>query len=247
VGQWYRAPRPGRGFRDGVYHRRMPVTARYDGLADWYDAHLGDFTKSASALLLELIGPGPGRCLEIGCGGGIHLPALAEAGWSVVGVDVSSDQLRVARRRMPAAELILADATALPLPDRSFEAVVAAFVETDVDDFKAVVREAARVLRPSGRFACVGTHPCFTGPFARLEEDGTRRIFPGYRDAGWADDGPGLAEEGLRRKVGVRHVPLAELLSAPLAAGLTLDRIEEPGDEPIPMRIAFAATKGTRR
>ena len=225
------------------YHRRMPATARYDGLADWYDAHLGDFTTSATRILVDLIGPGPGRCLEVGCGGGVHLPALAAAGWSVVGVDVSADQLRVARRRMPASELILADAAVLPLPDASFDAVVAAFVETDVDDFGAVVREAARVLRPGGRFACVGTHPCFTGPFARLEDDGTRRIFAGYRDAAWADDGPGLAAEGLRRKVGVRHVPLAELLSAPLGAGLRLDRVEEPGDEPIPMRIAFAATK----
>jgi ubiquinone/menaquinone biosynthesis C-methylase UbiE len=221
----------------------VPGPPRYDGLAEWYDAHLGDFTLSATPVLLELIGNGPGRCLEVGCGGGVHLPALAVAGWSVAGVDVSADQLRVARRRLPHVELVHADAAELPFADSSFDAVVAAFVETDVDDFASVVREAARVLCPGGRFACVGTHPCFTGPFARLEEDGTRRIFPGYREAGWADDGPGLAETGLRRKVGVRHVPLAELLHAPLAAGLTLERVEEPGDEPIPLVLAFSAAK----
>jgi ubiquinone/menaquinone biosynthesis C-methylase UbiE len=46
--------------------------------------------------------------------------------WSIVGVDVSADQLAVARARAAevGAELLEADAARLPFTDASFDAVV---------------------------------------------------------------------------------------------------------------------------
>ena len=74
--------------------------ARYDGLADWYDEHLGDFAARGTAVLAELLGGGRGSCLEVGWGGGgWQLAALVAAGWTVVGVDISVDQLRIAQTR----------------------------------------------------------------------------------------------------------------------------------------------------
>lgn len=122
--------------------------ARYDGYADWYDEHRTGFTAEATAHVLDLLVDGTGHCLEVGCGGGVHLPTLHEHGWNVVGLDISADQLCVARTRVPDARLIRADAAALPFADRSFDAVVAVFVHTDLDDLAGAVREAARVLRP---------------------------------------------------------------------------------------------------
>jgi hypothetical protein len=39
----------------------------------------------------------------------------------------------------------------------------------------------------------------------------------------------------------MRHVPLAELLNAFLAAGLTIDRVAEPREQPVPFMIAVRA------
>src|SRR5690242_10926757 len=104
--------------------------AVYDGLADWYDRNVMSTERPlhavASALLSELAGSGPGRCLDVGCGGGAFLPVLLDGGWQVTGIDVSQDQLRRARARVGArAELVEGDAAALPFEAGSFDLVVA--------------------------------------------------------------------------------------------------------------------------
>jgi len=113
--------------------------ARYDGLADWYDTWserpaVASFSGEAVAAALRLLGAGPGRCLDVGCGGGRLLVALADAGWTPTGVDLSADQLRVADARAGglADALLQADAASLPFADRVFDAVVSTFTHTDV-------------------------------------------------------------------------------------------------------------------
>ena len=220
-------------------HDSLP-TARYDGFADWYDENLAPYIEAAGRELLALLGPGPGRCLDLGCGTGLNLRRLTDAGWSVVGVDLSSDQLRRARARAPAGvELVQADATALPFADASFDAVACALLHTDVDDFAAICREAARVLRPGGHLAYVGIHPCFVGPFARNPAGQPPELHPGYRDTAWTNEG---FSDGIRRRTGARHVPLAELLNAFLSADLQLIRVTEAEDED-PTRIGILAER----
>jgi SAM-dependent methyltransferase len=227
--------------RDSVTDDAQRPAARYDGYAGWYDANLGPIIDTAGRELLALLGSGPGRCLDLACGTGVNLPRLTEADWSVVGVDLSSDQLRVARERAPeGVELIQADATVLPFPDSSFDAVACALLHTDVDDFAAVCVEANRVLRPAGRLAYVGIHPCFVGPFARNLPGQPPEFHPGYRSTGWTKEGFG---DGIRRRTGARHVPLAELLNAFLAAGLRLMGVTEAGDEDFPARIGILAER----
>lgn len=224
----------------------MADAARYDGLADWYDAYVtGDragITTLARDALVRMLEGGRGRCLDLCCGAGVHVPALLELGWSVVGVDESEDQLRVARERTSDAKFVRADAARLPFEDRSFNAVVAMFVSTDVDDFAVVMREAARVLVPGGRFVHVGTHPCFVGPFAELAPGGKRVIHQGYRETRWTREGPGIGR-GIRSRVGVNHLPLGDFLTALAAAGLRLERADEPGDDPVPALLAVAAVR----
>jgi SAM-dependent methyltransferase len=211
--------------------------ARYDGHADWYDESIAAYSATATPLLLRLVGIGPGKCLDVGCGTGTHLAALADAGWSVVGVDASADQLRVARRRPGSlgTALVQADAAGLPFADGVLDLVVSEFTHTDVDDFAALAAETRRVLRPDGRFVYVGLHPCFTGPLAEQPRaDGARVVHSGYRKAGWRSSGPGTVADGLATRVGFRHLPLANLLMSMLDAGLVwcMSRREETSIRP---------------
>jgi ubiquinone/menaquinone biosynthesis C-methylase UbiE len=124
----------------------MVVHPRYDGHADWYDTTFrcyGEESGSAG-LLARLLGPADpddSVCADVGCGTGSHFGAVKAHGYTVVGFDLSADQLRVAASRNP--RLVRADARRLPLANASVPAVVMTFTHTDVDDFPAAVGEAA--------------------------------------------------------------------------------------------------------
>jgi SAM-dependent methyltransferase len=225
----------------------MVSPARYDGLADWYETWserpaVASFSGDAAAVVLRLLGPGPGRCLDVGCGGGRLIVELAETGWTASGTDVSDDQLRVAAERAGdvAEALVRADAAALPFAEGEFDAVVSTFTHTDIDDPRAAVREYARVLRPGGRLVYAGTHPCFVGPYAHATSEGVL-VPPGYWDDRLHFDAPGFGD-GVRRLAGARHVPLAALLNHVCDAGLVLERVEELRGDP-PGILAFRAAR----
>jgi len=222
--------------------------ARYDGLADAY-AEFQErsewYYAIAEEALCRLLGPGSGRCLDLGCGTGRYLASVAGLGFTVVGIDASADQLRVAAATAPGAELVHGDAGAVPFPDGSFAACVSLFTHTDVDDFAGLVREAVRVLRPGGRLVYVGTHPCFVGPVQEHVEDGSPILHEGYRRGGrWdSETAPGATPGGWRETLGsFVHLTLADFLTA--FAGLELLAVEELDDGwDYPKTIALAFAK----
>jgi SAM-dependent methyltransferase len=221
-----------------------PTAPRYDSCAAWYDQHNADASSANEGLLRDLLGSGEGRCLDLGCGTGQNFAALRATGRTVVGLDYSADQLRLARSRAAGGEaLVRGDAAALPFADGAFDSVVTVWLSTDVDDFAAVLAEAARVLRPGGNLVYLGAHPAFCGPHTDAGPDGARLIHPVYRRSGWHPPHPWWAADGIRRHLGMRHVPLAELLNGFTTAGLSLTRAHEPGDEPIPWKFALQAVK----
>jgi ubiquinone/menaquinone biosynthesis C-methylase UbiE len=168
------------------------VPARYAGHADRYDRSFPVWEEDA-ATLLRLLGPGDGRrCLDVACGNGRYAPTIAGAGYEVVGVDVSADQLRVARGRLD--RRVRGDARALPLASGAVDVAVGLYVHTDVEDFAAVVAEIVRCLVRGGRLVYLGLHPCFIGPFVDRSaeaDDRALRFVPGYGDSGWAAQGSG--------------------------------------------------------
>lgn len=228
----------------------MRGKAAYDGLAEWYDAWIhesrGRGVGEDRDVLGELLGRGPGRLLDQGCGGGRFLPFFAELGWSVVGIDESEDQLRVAKPRADAvgAELVHGNATEVPFEDESFEAVVAVFVSTDAEPWERLVAEAARVLRPGGRFVHVGAHPSFLGPHSAFHPDEDLWIVrQGYRERQRQYDLPQFRPEGIRIRVGAVHVPLDDFLNALLDAGLRITRVREGRETDPPWLFAVRAEK----
>jgi SAM-dependent methyltransferase len=207
----------------------MTGVARYDGVADWYDRELAttELGLSSQRVVLRLLGDGEGPLLDVGCGGGSFAATLADRGWDVVGVDVSEDQLRLARER--GVQVVHADAASMPFPDATFDAAVSVFTHTDMDDFPGAVREVARVLRPGARLVYLGVHPCFIGPHSCfLRGEGVPELFRGYWDTSRYTEAPGISPTGLRAKVGAVHLPLGAFLHAFLDAGLRIERFEEP-------------------
>jgi ubiquinone/menaquinone biosynthesis C-methylase UbiE len=68
--------------------------------------------------------PDGARVLDLGCGAGIVAAELASRA-RLVGVDLSIEQLRLARRRVPNALFVQADMTRFEVRDRSLDAVAA--------------------------------------------------------------------------------------------------------------------------
>lgn len=220
----------------------MSNDARYDEVAEWYDATLsGDSPLAAMPreTALRLLGPSTGRLLDVGCGGGSQTAAFAKGGWETVGIDASEAQLQLARER--GCEVVRGRAESLPFEDASFDAVVSLWTHTDVDDWPTAVREIRRVLQPAGPFVYVGVHPCFVGPHSLFVEGrGVPELHAGwYRHSGRYDDAPGISATGLRAKVGATHLPLAEFLQSFVDAGLRPEHVEEPGSGDYPIAIAL--------
>jgi len=105
----------------------------------------------------ELAGVGPGmRVLDVACGTGVlSLVAadLVKPGGSVVGLDLNSGMLDVARRKAPHIDWHEAPAEAIPFEDGTFDAVVSQFGLMFFQDKALGIREMLRVLRPAGKLA----------------------------------------------------------------------------------------------
>jgi SAM-dependent methyltransferase len=99
----------------------------------------------------------PGRCLDIGCGGGAMLAEAAELG-PVVGMDLSVTALQRARDR-GISTLVMSEAAAVPLATGSCATVLALDVIEHHARPEALLGEIHRVLVPGGRL--IVTVPAF--------------------------------------------------------------------------------------
>jgi SAM-dependent methyltransferase len=226
------------------------TTARYDGQTEWYEAYAGGEAHTAARdFAVRLLGDGGGRCLDLGTGTGLAVPALVGSGWSVVGADVSEGQLARARSQYGhLAEFVCADAHALPFRDEEFDAVVSLLTHTDFDEPRRAFVEAHRVLRTGGTFVYLGVHPCFGSPFVARERardiDGVVAVvLPGYATPGWRPAPPESTGDGVTARVGINHRPLADFMNAVIGSGFTLTEVHEPGTADPPIFFALRATK----
>jgi SAM-dependent methyltransferase len=106
-----------------------------------------------TARVLDLAGlPPAGVVADIGCGNGRYLAELSRRGvrGHLIGVDLSPGMLAAARSQAPAATLIVADASGLPLRDGTAALTLAMHMLYHVPDPAAAVRELRRVTQPGG-------------------------------------------------------------------------------------------------
>ena len=163
----------------------------FDRISPVYDAMNRAMTLGLDRRWRRLAAEGAVRpadkVLDACCGTGDLALAAERCGGTVTGVDFSERMLVRARAKSSTVDWVLADVTALPFADGSFDAVTVGFGIRNVPDLVAGLAELARVLRPGGRLACLEiTRPNgVLRPFFRLWFDGlvplAGKVLPGGR------------------------------------------------------------------
>jgi ubiquinone/menaquinone biosynthesis C-methylase UbiE len=127
--------------------------------ADGFDSALGKTSEMSWTHLDNIIRSSlrivPGqRILEVGCGAGAVLSLLADSGAELSGADYSAPHIDIARRALPAADLRVAEACALPFQDGVFDGVFSHGVFLYFPDLAyaaATLTEMLRVALPAAR------------------------------------------------------------------------------------------------
>lgn len=118
----------------------------------------GDESVSPAACDGELIRdvilanvPRDGLIVDVGSGTAKWPLYLRQRGYRCVGVEISRDASRIARRFDPGFGAICSDAKKIPLADASVDAILSlGVVEHDESGPEAQLREIRRILKPSG-------------------------------------------------------------------------------------------------
>jgi SAM-dependent methyltransferase len=99
--------------------------------------------------LVERYVPG-GRILDVGCGDGKFLWALAPERWERFGVERSVEAVTLLRQRMPGLNLVAGDIHSAELIPGRFDALTFWHVLEHLPDPEAALARAAMLLRPGG-------------------------------------------------------------------------------------------------
>ena len=175
----------------------------------------------------DLLPPPPARTLELGCGEGRVARDLADRGYAVTGLDVAPSLVAAAAEADSRSEFVVGDAASAPFDERAFDLVVAYNSLIDVEDMRAVVGEAGRVLRLGGHFCACVPHPFSdAGEFTGAEPDAPFVVAGSYL----AEAGYELVSDrdGIRFTFTSRRYPLEAYARALEEAGLAIETLREP-------------------
>jgi len=125
----------------------------YARFARFYDPVVGPPLRSLhQAMVRELRIRECGSVIDLCCGTGLFLSLAHRIGLKATGVDLSPDMLAVARAKHPDIHLVEKDASAVPLPDDSFDSATISFGlhEKPLPTAQAILHEAMRLVRSGG-------------------------------------------------------------------------------------------------
>lgn len=131
----------------------MGRSIEFDDIADCYDATRGGETRGDeyAADIDRLIPETDGVILEIGVGTGVVALGLKKRGRRVVGVDLSQQMIRRAVDRL-GATVARSDALEMSIGTACIDHAVSVWVVHAVKDPVGLFEEAARVLKPGGKY-----------------------------------------------------------------------------------------------
>ena len=109
--------------------------------------------------------------LDYGCGGGWLSNILSIKGFNVVGIDINSNLLKVAKRTRSTSEFILSDAESLPFRENSFDNIIGIAILHHLILGRAL-KEIKRIGKPN--FRLLFMEPNVLNPLSSFG----RRLFP---------------------------------------------------------------------
>ena len=211
----------------------------WDQASRWYNNLVGlhgtDFQKDiimpGSFRLMDL--KKGDRVLDLACGQGVFSRYLSARGMRVEGLDSSAELIRFAGSQSPSTiNFHVADSrNPSVLKGSHFEAIACLLALQNMEEIEPVFRNAARWLKPNGRFVLVVTHPCFRIPRqSHWGWDEERKIEYRRVDHYATEVGiPIITPPMARSKIFTMtyHRPLEAYFDALSLAGLCVDKLEE--------------------
>jgi SAM-dependent methyltransferase len=199
----------------------------WSDLTEWWLTEVSDdpaYAEVVTPLLLEILRPEPDRAyLDVGCGEGRVMRAVAEWGATVHGVDINLDLARRARLAM------VGDALEIPVRDVSYDGAYSVLTLEHIPNHDRFFAETARIIKPGGVLVIVVNHPQWTAPGSTPISDSDGEILwrPGDYFSSGSSDIP--AGEGT---VTFQHRSMGALLISAADVGWSLERmIEQPHHE----------------
>ncbi len=176
--------------------------AAYDRRAADYASAIEPTFRPVHRRIVGLAQIGPGLdVIDLASGTGGVAREAAAAGARVTAIDVSPGMLEIARHTSPTnITYVLAEASAVPFPDHSFDVATCGFGLSHMPDASQVLSEVRRILKPNGTFlaSCWGLER--SNPSREALDATLKQHLPGWTDPFgqimneelWADPGSGL-------------------------------------------------------
>ncbi len=205
----------------------LPVREGYDRWSEIYDTDGNPLLVLEEPVVRRWLGDVAGRRIaDVGCGTGRHTRWLADAGASVVALDVSPGMMGRAVQKVDRSRVLFCRhqlPTPLPLRDQSCDHVLFALVGEHIERLTDVFADFRRVLVPGGSVICTALHPAMN----------LRGITARFVDP----------SGGGEVRVAALEPTIGDYVMAVLGAGLELAEIVESKADEETARIAPRAAK----
>jgi SAM-dependent methyltransferase len=126
----------------------------FDEMGKYWAEIAGQNQTERQIELLKKALKADGLILDLACGTGRHLIELSKVGYDVVGLDVSSNLLKIAKNRWRGAQLVRGDMRFLPFKQQAFVASINmdqsfGYLSSEIDDLQSL-KELNKTLRNGG-------------------------------------------------------------------------------------------------
>ncbi len=139
------------------------IRQHFDARSDYWlniyqdrNSYAGYTLQKQQRAILDFIEqlPSEASIVDVGCGAGVTVRALAEKGYHASGIDMSPQMIdraqQEAYKHRLACDFKVSFAEALPYPDQHFDALIALGLLGNIRDDQPVLNEMYRVLKPGG-------------------------------------------------------------------------------------------------
>ncbi|MCS7385651.1 MAG: methyltransferase domain-containing protein [archaeon GB-1867-005] len=171
---------------------KRQVKVKYDTTAPSYDELYGEEQKRKYNAIFKEFGSIKGKkVLDAGCGTGILMEQISPKCNYVVGVDISSGMLKIAKRKLKGkanASLILADVENLPVKRRQFDLALAITLIQNTPNPQRALKELREALSENGTLIFTGMKKLFTpNSLKKLAAQSQLKIMKLINEKGVAD------------------------------------------------------------